>query len=42
MAHDDVKQRIRDLSERVIAGGENDLIDELVHPELINHEADEE
>ncbi len=42
MAHNEVKQRVRDVFERVIAGGEDDLIDELVHPDFVNHEADEE
>lgn len=42
MAHHEVKQRVLDLFERVIAGGEDDLIDRLVHPEFVNHEADEE
>ena len=42
MAHHEVKQRVLDLFERVIARGEDDLIDKLVHPEFVNHEADEE
>lgn len=42
MAGDEAKKRIRDLFERLLAGGETDLVDELVHPAFVNHEADEE
>lgn len=42
MARHDVERRIRDLFGRVIADGETELLEELIHPDFVNHEADEE
>jgi predicted ester cyclase len=37
-----LRQNIEDSLVRVVAGGENDLVEKLVHPDFVNHEAAEE
>jgi predicted ester cyclase len=37
-----LRQNITDLIVRVLAGGEEDLAEALVHPDFVNHEADPE
>ena len=39
---DAMRQTVRDLFERVMNAGEVALVDELAHPEFVNHEAEPE
>ena len=39
---DTVRQNVKDMLVRLLAGGESDLAPVLVHPEFVNHEADPE
>jgi predicted ester cyclase len=37
-----LKKNIGDVHNRIIAGGETDLVEEYIHPDFVNHEADPE
>jgi predicted ester cyclase len=37
-----LRQNAEDMLVRVIAGGETELVEQLIHPDFVNHEADPE